>query len=318
MLLIERPVRLHRPLMVVTVAMTVLAAVAVVGLFTDPRELVGGPIWSKAAKFAVSIAVYTATLAGMLSLLPKARRWGWWMGTVVAACLVVEMALIIGQTIVRGRRLHFNFATASDRFIHNQMATAIYLLWAATLVVAVLLSCQRLPDRPQATAVRAGLFLALTGMALGMLMFAPTPEQRAVLDAGGKPAVVGSHSIGAPEDGPGLPLTGWSTAGGDLRIAHFAGLHALQLLPLLAFGLAALSRRVPVLRPPLVRRRLIRIAALEYLGLIAVLTWQALRGQPLLRPDGATLLAVGALVVTAVGAGALALRRSPGRPQPSQ
>ncbi|NIH88181.1 hypothetical protein [Amycolatopsis granulosa] len=304
--------------MVVTVAMTVLAAVAVVGLFTDPRELVGAPVWSKAAKFAVSIAVYTATLAGMLSLLPKARRWGWWMGTVVAACLVVEMALIIGQTIVRGRRLHFNFATASDRFIHDQMATAIYLLWAATLVVAVLPSCQRLPDRPRATAVRAGLFLALTGMALGMLMFAPTPEQRAVLDAGGKPAVVGSHSVGAPEDGPGLPLTGWSTAGGDLRIAHFAGPHALQLVPLPAFGLAALSRRVPVLRPPLVRWRLIRIAALEYLGLVAVLTWQALRGQPLLRPDGATLLAVGALVVTAVGAGALALRRSPGCPQPPQ
>ncbi len=318
MSLIESRAGLHRPLVVVTAVMAVLAAVAVVGLFADPRQLVGAPVWSKTAKFAVSIALYTATLSWMLSLLPRARRWGWWMGTAVAAGLTVEMVLIIGQTIVRGRRLHFNFATEADRFIHNQMATAVYLLWAATLVVALLLVWQRLADPARASAIRAGLFLALTGMALGMLMFTPTPEQQAVIDAGGEPAVVGSHSVGAPEDGPGLPLTGWSVDGGDLRIAHFAGLHALQLIPLLAFGLEALSRRVPVLRPAVVRRRLIRIAAVEYLGLIVLLTWQALRGQALLRPDGATLLAAAALAVTAVAAAAAAVRTSPARLEPGQ
>ncbi|GAB3562431.1 hypothetical protein GCM10027445_02980 [Amycolatopsis endophytica] len=40
-----------------------------------------------------------------------------------------------------------------------------------------------------------------------------------------------------------------------------------------------------------------------YAGVVALVTWQALRGQPLIHPDARTLLALGALVA-AVAAGA--------------
>jgi hypothetical protein len=99
-----------------------------------------------------------------------------------------------------------------------------------------------------------------------------------------------------------LPLVGWSTTGGDLRIAHFVGMHALQGLPLLAAALGALGRF-----DELTRMRIVQVAAAAWTGLVVLLTGQALRAQPLLAPDATTLAALGALVVGTASALAVAL-----------
>jgi hypothetical protein len=128
---------------------------------------------------------------------------------------------------------------------------------------------------------------------------------------------LGAHTVGAPDGGGGLPVTGWSTTGGDPRIPHFLGMHALQVLPLLLWALDAAAVRRPLLRDPLVRYRLVRTAAGAASGLLALVTWQALRGQPLLTPDLLTWAAfLTLLTVTATAATHALITRPALAPQP--
>ncbi|MEQ0564799.1 hypothetical protein ABJI51_37465 [Amycolatopsis sp. NEAU-NG30] len=298
----------HRPLVVLAGAMGVLCAASLLGLLFDDRTLVNAPIWLKPFKFSVSVGTYALTLAWLLTHVRRGRRAGWWFGTVFAAGIGADVGLIVVQMIFRGHTLHFNKATPADVAINNVVAGGAYAAWLMTAAVVVLLLCQRLPDRALNSALRWGTGLALAGMAIAMLIFSPSPAQQAVLDAGGRPSTFGAHSVGVEDGGPGLPVLGWSTVGGDLRIPHFAGIHGLQVLPLVAFGLLALARRYPGLGSDLVRRRLVRIAGAGYAGLLALLTWQALRGQSIVHPDFRTLAAGAALTGAVLGAGAVVVR----------
>ncbi|MFE7550409.1 hypothetical protein [Streptomyces gardneri] len=286
--------------------MVALALVSAVGLAVDDRILVGVPIWTKPFKFSVSLVAYTLSLAWMISLLPtthRAHRVGWWAGTVVAVSLTIEMVLITLQ-VVRGTQSHFNHATPFDNAVFQIMGASIAILWLSALVIAVLLLRARILDRATAWAVRLSSLIALAGAGVGFLMVRPTPEQLAV----DEPPITGSHSVGVPDGGPSMPLTGWSTTGGDLRIPHFFGMHALQLLPLLLLVLAALAPRFVRLADERVRLRLTLTAAGTYAATFALLTWQALRGQALFSPDAVTLAAAGAIVLLGGAATALSLR----------
>ena len=90
--------------------------------------------------------------------------------------------------------------------------------------------------------------------------------------------------MGAPDGGPGLPGTGWSTTNGDLRVAHFVGLHAVQAIPIIALLFQGFR--------PIARRRSVIVVGLSYASLFAILLWQALRGQALVAPDGLTTAAL--------------------------
>jgi hypothetical protein len=87
----------------------------------------------------------------------------------------------------------------------------------------------------------------------------------------------GGHTVGAADGGPGLLFVNWSTGHGDLRIAHFFALHALQIFPLAGMALAATKLRTVV-----------QLSAL--FGFVVAYTWavwwlfaEAMQGVPLVR-----------------------------------
>ena len=286
--------------MVFVSAMAVLAVVSAVGVLVDPRVLTGAPIWLKPFKFSVSFVLYGITLAWMLSLLPRRSRTAEWAGTVIVAMSLIEMVVIVGQ-VLRGTTSHYNGTTPLNAALFTAMGASIVVLFVAHFVIGIVVLRRR--DRGPGRRVRgrAGGSACPCWACWRRCRWCCPPRSR------GSRGSAGAHSVGVPDGGPGLPLVGWSTTGGDLRIGHFVGLHALQALPILAI---LLSRFLGTRLDERTRVRLLVVAGGAYGVLTMLLTWQALRGQPLLRPDALTLAAVAALVVaTATAAGVVVARR---------
>jgi hypothetical protein len=274
----------HRPLVLFGWSMALLIPISLIGLLVDDRMLVNSPIWLKPFKFAVSLALYAFTLAWLLTFLKRFQRVGWWAGTVLAAAGAAEMVVIVGQ-VVRGRRSHFNFETPLDGVLFSIMGVTIVVLWVTHAIVAILLWRTKIENQALSWSIRLGLVISFLGLGVGFLMTQPKPGQ--ALDGG----TLGSHTIGAADGGSYMALTGWSTEHGDLRVGHFVGMHALQVLPLL---IALLGTRA--------NTKLAWVLSGSFLGIFLLVTWQALRGQSLIQPDSTTLLALaGIIVATALG-----------------
>ena len=305
-------IRWHRPLLWLAVAMAVLAVGAAVGLLVDPRTLTGAPLWAKPLKFAISVGIYAVTLSWLIGLLPATNRrrrrlathrLAWWAGTIAAVFLVVEMVIIVGAAWA-GLTSHFNVTTGFHAALWSVMAASIVTVWVAAVPIAILLLRADLGDPARALAIRAGLLIALVGMGLAFLMTGPTAAQ---LDD--YQGIVGAHTVGVADGGPGLPLLGWSTVAGDLRIPHFVGMHALEVLPLVALLLEGLARRLPALARPLARRGILRALVGLYLGVLALVTGQALAGQSIVAPSALVVSLAAALFAATAAAIAVTLLR---------
>ena len=298
--------RRNPPLVALVLAMVAVASVALIGLGVDPRTITGAPAWMKPLKFAISIAIYGATLLWMLTFIPERPRlvavisWG------VLLALGLEMALIVMQ-VLRNTTSHFNQATPFDEAVFSTMGTVIAGLWLLNAVVAFLLARRRFAEAPIVWGVRLGLVVGLLGMAVAVLMTQPTPEQDTLIAATGSSSIVGAHVVGVVDGGSGLPVVGWSTEGGDLRVAHFIGLHALQALPLLGIALVQFGPSWLSMRD---RSRLIGIAGASWVALTILLAWQALRGQSVIAPDGLTLMALAALAAITAGSSVAVVLRA--------
>ena len=285
--------------------MVAALAAFLAGLRLDPRVITGAPAWLKPAKFAASTAIFMFTLAWMFSYLPGWPRLRRTVGWIAAATLVLEVVLIAFQAW-RGKTSHFNVGTRLDATVFAVMGTAILVQTASSVAVTMALWRQPFADRAFGWALRLGMVIAILGASTGGLMTRPTAAQLADARARQRMAVFGAHTVGAADGGPGLPGTGWNLRHGDLRVPHFVGLHAMQMLPLMALLLvgrsAADTRRV----------RLVWVAGASYFALFALLLAQALRGEALAAPSPVTMAA---FIVWASGTAAAAwIARGGGAP----
>lgn len=287
-----KPLTWNRALLWLAAGMALLAVASIVGALVDAREVGGVNLWLKPLKFALSIGIYAVSLAWVLELLGR-RRFSRIVSAVSIAGLVIEVVIIVGAAAF-GLASHFNVSTPLHSALWSIMAVSIVVVWVVALIVAIALFRTDLGDPARSLAIRAGAIIAVVGMGLAFLMTSPTAQQLASFQG-----IAGAHAVGVADGGPGIPLLGWSTVAGDLRIPHFVGMHALQVLPLLIVAIELLARRFSTLRDARVRFRLVAIAVVTYVATLAVLTWQALSGQSIVHPAGAVLV-VGTALAAAV------------------
>ena len=212
-------------------------------------------------KFEISLIVYLLTIALLQTVLEEAGPWrrrqtlmSWGFG--VSA--VVEISLIAMQS-ARGVPSHMNYTTMWNGIIFGAMGVFIAFNTVLLAVLLLLFVTKRIP-RPRAEiwGIRLGLAMILAGSAEGVAL-----------------VMHGAHTVGARDGGAGLPFLNWSTTHGDLRVAHFFALHALQLL-WAAGGLLGRTR----ISPRLATAALCAFAAL-YAGAVWLLFAQAMAGHAL-------------------------------------
>ncbi len=210
----------------------------------------------------------------MFSYLPGWPRTRRVVGRTTAFVMLLEVVIIAVQA-ARGTTSHFNVGTPLDAGLFAVMGTAIVVQTVRSIAVAVALWRVRFADRAMGWALRFGMTLTICGAFTGGLMTTgPTEAQLTAVQVTGRLAIAGAHTVGGPDGGPGLPITGWSTRHGDVRVPHFVGLHAVQALPLAVL----LMRR----RRESTRTRWTIGFAIVYAVVFIGLVIQALSGAPLL------------------------------------
>jgi len=201
------------------VAFAGFAVLAIVSLF-DSTEILGINRWIKPMKFFISIAIFVWTIAVYLYFLKGFEKTSNFISWSMILIFAVEMIIITGQA-ARGTTSHFNIQTPLDGLLFSIMGFAIALntLLAAYLLYLYFKAEIELPPS------------IVWGMRLGLILFL------AACVEGGYMSSHLSHGVGVADGGKGLPVVNWSTEGGDLRVAHFVGMHALQAVPFFAYTL---------------------------------------------------------------------------------
>jgi len=229
----------------------ILSIVCLVLTKTTSTEVHGVNAWFKPFKFAVSIGLFSWSMAWYCHYLSdfNVTPFNWTVITLFG----FELIYIIFQAS-KGQLSHFNISTPTYSLLYSSMGLAAVLVTVYTAYIGLLFFTQSFPNLPR---------YYVWSIRLGILIFVIFSFE------GGLMGSRMNHSVGAINDNSNWWIVGWSKTVGDLRVSHFIGMHALQLLPLLAFYVFK-NTRITI------------IISILY-GLLATSTLvQALNGKPLI------------------------------------
>ncbi|WP_027000319.1 hypothetical protein [Eisenibacter elegans] len=227
------------------------ALACLVATKTTQTQLYGVNAWYKPFKFAFSTFLLVWAIAWYVYHLPhfNTRLFSWSM----VVLLGFEIGYIALQAS-KGQPSHYNNSTPLYALLFSLMALAATLATLYIAYVGLLFMWYDFPALPNhyVWAIRLGIWIFVVFAFEGFLM-------------GGQM----SHTVGLQNDNSSLWIVGWSRRAGDLRIAHFVGMHAIQCLPLLSYYV-------------LKNTKLTLAAGLLYALLATFTLVQALQGRPLL------------------------------------
>ena len=271
-----RSITRHNFLFWVGLALIACAVLLVPFWLFDPVEILGVSRWEKPMKFFISTGIFCITYSWLSAHISRWPRLVYWTGVIIAISFIIEMIGIAGAAALETTS-HFNVSNPVSVAVWGIMATFVNIIFASTIVLSLLIVLER--QKPLLMRVGLGLGSSITavGMGIAFFMTGPTAEQLNNFQG-----IAGAHAVGVADGGPGLPLLGWSTVAGDLRVGHFFGLHAIQI----AIALLIIQRYLPaVMRLPTVV-----VGNLTYLGFVLVVTGQALRAEPFIYPSQGTIM----------------------------
>lgn len=238
-----------------------LGFISLIGLAIDERTLMGVNVWIKPIKFTISTAIYILTIGFLLTLFPYSTKKKKIINGIVAWTLFIEVTIILCQAS-RGVQSHYNTSTLFNAVLYQSMG---FLIMINVLILIILvIDTIRLKLRTEKSvqwAIFIGLLIVLFSSWIGGQMISQL-----------------SHNVGVADGGSGLPLVNWSTVGGDLRIAHFFGLHGIQIIPFFAFWVSK-KWQLPFRRQII----MVTIFGLLYAAWIGFVYYQAKQGIPLIQ-----------------------------------
>lgn len=200
-----------------------LIASIIVGILciSNTTEVMGVNSLHKPLKFLISSWLFLFTINWYLTYIPSDA-------TTLAYSILISVLFIFENVYItsqgfKGEMSHFNVGDKHHAFMFGLMGLAASVIAITTGMLAFkftttnFLQANEIMRYAIIWALVLSAIFAMEGLAMGSRL---------------------AHSVGGPDEANGVAFLNWSKRHGDLRIAHFIGIHALQIVPIASYFLA--------------------------------------------------------------------------------